>query len=136
MFHSRIVNKKLTTCMREPYELFIKIIQVLLKTYLKKDKSVTIHHRNIQSLVIELFKVKQNLSDSMLCKIFQIRLISYNLRSQTYFIRRNASTSQYGLNSMRCFASKVWQMIPLEIKNSVSTESFKEKIRKSEMRAK
>ena len=33
---------------------------------------------------------------------------------------------------MRCFASKVWQMILLEIKNSVSIESFKEKIRKWE----
>ena len=28
-------------------------------------------------------------------------------------------------NSMRRVTSKVWQMIPLEIKNSVSIESFK-----------
>ena len=89
-------------------------------------------NRNIQSLAIELFKVKQNLSNSMLSNIFPTRSISYNLRSQTDIIRSNASTSQYGLNSMRCFASKVWQMIPVEIKNSVSIESFKEKIRKWE----
>ena len=99
---------------------------------LKRDNFVIIHHMNIQSLAIELFKVRQNLSNSLLCSIFQTRSISYNLRSQTDFIRSNASTSQYGLNSMRCFASKVWQMIPLEIKNSVSIESFKEKIRKWE----
>ena len=98
-----------------------------------KDKSVTIHHRNIQSLAIELFKVKQNLSNSMFNVIyFRPRSISYNLRPQTNFIKSNASTSQYGLNSMRCFASKVWQMFPLEIKNSVSIESLKEKIRKQE----
>ena len=66
----------------------------------------------------------------MLRNIFQPRSISYNLRSQTDFIRSNASTNQYELNSVRCFASKVWQMIPLEIQNSVSIESFKEKIRK------
>ena len=35
MFHGRIVNKKLTTCTKGPYVLFIKIILVLLKTYLK-----------------------------------------------------------------------------------------------------
>ena len=100
---------------------------------LKRDNSVTIHDRNIQSLAIELFKVKQNLSKSVLCNIFQTRSIKYNLRSQTGFIRTsNASTNQYGLKSMRCFASKVWQMIPLEIKNSVSIESFKEEIKKWE----
>ena len=83
--------------------------------------------KDIQSLAIELFKVKQNLSNLLLCNIFKTRSISYNLRSQTYFIRSNASTSQYGLNSVRCFPSKGWQIIPLEIKNSVSIESFKEK---------
>ena len=55
---------------------------------LKRDHSVTIHHRNIQSLAIELFKVKQNLSNSLLCNIFQTPSISYNLRSQADFIRR------------------------------------------------
>ena len=68
----------------------------------------------------------------MLSNIFPTRSISYNLRSQTDFIRSNASTNQYGLNSMRCFTSKVCQMIPIEIKNSVSIESFKGKIRKWE----
>ena len=57
-------------------ELFIKIIQVLFEDLLKRDNSVTIHHRIIQSLAIKLFKVKQNLSNSILCNIFQTRSIS------------------------------------------------------------
>ena len=65
----------------------------------------------------------------MLCNKFQTRSISYNLRSQKDFIRNNASASQNWLNSMRYFASKVWQVIPLGIKNSVSIEISKEKIR-------
>ena len=36
MFHGKVVNKKLTICMKGLYELFIKIIQVLLKTHLKE----------------------------------------------------------------------------------------------------
>ena len=131
MFHGRIVNKKKNLhekALRIVYEGYISYLEDLLK----RDKYVAIYHRNIQSLDIELFKVKQNLSNSMLNNIFPTRSICYNLRSQTDFIRSNASTSQYGLNSMRCFASKVWQMIPMEIKNSVSIESVKEKIRKWE----
>ena len=83
--------------MKGPYKLFINIILILSEDLLKRDTSVTIHHRNLQSLAIELFKVKQNLSNSMLCNMFQTRSISYNLRSQEDFLRSNVSTNQYDL---------------------------------------
>ena len=93
MFYGIIVNKKIN-------HLHEKALRIVYKDYissfeglLKRDKSVTIHHMNIQSLDIELFKVEQNLSNSMLSNIFPTRSISYNLRSQTDFIRGNASTS-------------------------------------------
>ena len=127
MFHGRIVNKK---TIERALQIVYKGYVSSFEHFLKRDKSVTIHHRNIQSLAIELFKVKQNLPNSILRNIFQTRSVSYNLRSQTDFIRNNANTSRYGLNSMRCFASKLWQMIPLEIKNSVFIESFKVKIKR------
>ena len=129
MFHGRIVNKKINHLHERALRIVYKDYISSFEDLLKRNKSVTIHHRSIQSLAIELFKVRQNLSNSVFSNIFPIRSISYNLRSQTDFIRSNASTSQYGLNSMRCFASKVWQMIPMEIKNSVSIVSFKEKIK-------
>ena len=122
MFHGRIVNKKINHLRERALRIVYKDYISSFENLLKRDKSVTLHHSNsnIQSLAIELFKVKRNLSHSMLSNIFPTRSISYNLRSQTDFIRSNASTSRYGLNSMRCFASKVWQMIPMKIKNSVS----------------
>ena len=132
MFHGRIVNKKIKHSHERTPRIVYKYYISSSEDLLKSDKSVNIHHRNIQSLAIKLFKVKQNLSDSMLSNIFLTQSISYSLRSQTDFIRSNASTSQCGLNPMRCFPSKVWQIIPMEIKNSVSIISFKEKIRKWE----
>ena len=73
--------------MKGPYKLFINIILILSEDLLKRDTSVTIHLRNLQSVAIEIFKVKQNLSNSMLCNMFQTRLISYNLRSQEDFLK-------------------------------------------------
>ena len=104
---NRIVNKKINHLHERALRIVYKDYISFFEDLLKRDKSVTIHHRNIQSPAIELFKVKQNLSNSVLSNIFSTRSISYNLRSQTDFIRSNASTSQHGLNSMRCFASKV-----------------------------
>ena len=132
MFPGRIVNKKVNHLHEAALQIVYKDCTSSFEDLLKRDDFVTIHQRSIKSLAIELFEVKQNLSNSLLCNRFQTRSMSYKLRSQTDFIRSNASTSQYGLNSVRCFASKVWQITLLEIKSSVSTESFKENIRKLE----
>ena len=61
--------------------------------------------------------------------IFQTRKINYNLRSQTDFASTFVNTQKFGLNLLRYFASKVWSMIPLEIKNSGSVEILKTKNR-------
>ena len=64
-----------------------------------------------------------------MCDIFQTRKINYNLRSQNDFTSICVNSNKFGLNSLRYFASKVWSMVPLEIKNSGSIEIFKTKIR-------
>ena len=84
---------------------------------LSKDKSFTIHQRNIQSLAIELFKVKRNLSNVTMCNISKTRTLTYNLRPQTDFVRDCVNTRRYGLDSLNYFAPKFWDMIPLETKN-------------------
>ena len=58
------------------------------------------------------------------------RTLTYNLRSQTDFVRDCVNTRRYGLNSLSYFALKVWDMIPLEIKNINSLKKFKTEIRK------
>ena len=35
----------------------------------------------------------------------------------------------YGLNSLRCFGAKVWDIVPEEIKNLKDLDKFKRKIR-------
>ena len=41
----------------------------------------------------------------------------YNLRSQIEFFRSSSNTSQYGLNLLRVFSSKVWNMVPTNVRN-------------------
>ena len=96
---------------------------------LQIDKSYNIYHKNIQILAIELYKVKNNLSNQIM-QIFEKRQkVHYNLRFQTDFVLPGVNTTYFGLYSLRYFSSKIWNVIPDEIKNSLSLDEFKTKIR-------
>ena len=63
-------------------------------------------------------------------EIFEKRqTVNYKLRSQTDFVLPDVNTTYFGLHSLRCFSSKIWNVIPDEIKNSLSLDKFKIKIR-------
>ena len=64
--------------------------------------------------------------------ILQTRTLPYNLRSNTDFAKSSVNTSRFGLNSLRYFALKVWNIVPSDIKNANNINIFKNKIRKWE----
>ena len=64
MFHGRIVNKRINHVHERALRIVYKDYISSFEDLVKRDKSVTIHHSNIQSPAIDLFKVRQNLSNS------------------------------------------------------------------------
>ena len=93
MFHSRRANSKINHIHERALRIVYKDNNSSFQELLRKYKSFCVHHRNIQSLAIELFKVLNNLSNRIMCDIFETRNLNYNLRSQTNFIRTRANTS-------------------------------------------
>ena len=71
---------------------------------LQIDESCNIHHKNIQALPIELYKLKNNLSNQIMQEIFEKRQdVDYNLRFQTDFVLPGV---------LPVFCSKTWNVIP------------------------
>ena len=130
MFHGREINRKINHIHERSLRIVYRDYNSSFKDLLKKDNSVCIHHRNIQSLAVELVKVKENLSNTTMSDIFLTTVLNYSLRSQTDFFRNTINTTKFGLNSLRYFSSKVCSMVPIEIKNPLTVEMFKSKIRK------
>ena len=100
MFHGRILNRKMNHLQECLLRIVYKDRISSFHELLQKDYSFTIHHRNIQSLAIELCKIKEKLSS-----IFPHRLIKCNLRTQYDFFRNSVNTCKDDLNSIRLFAS-------------------------------
>ena len=95
--------------------MFMRVLRIVYRNnslcfdqLLQIDKSYNIHHKNIQTLATELYKVKSNLSYHIMHDIFEKRQnVDYNLRFQTDFILRGINTTYFGLYSLSYFSSKI-----------------------------
>ena len=105
MFYNRKVNSKINHIHERSLKIVYKDDISSFEELLKKDKSFW-HHRNIQPLAIELFKVKKTLSNRIMCDIFETTNLDYNLRPQLDFIRTRVNTSRFGLSSLKYLATK------------------------------
>ena len=66
---------------------------------LDKDKSVSIHMRNIQDVAIELFKVYTGVASESFCQNFQLKQKCIH-ESRFPFKSRNICTSHFGIDSL------------------------------------
>ena len=129
MFYSRKANSKINYIHERSLRIVYKDNISSFEEWLKKDKSFYMHHRNIQLLTIELFKVKNNLTNRTMCDIFETKNLDYDLRSKRDFIRTRVNSSSFGLSSLKYLATKIWDIVPYEIKSVGNMNLIKKKTR-------
>ena len=134
MFHSRTLNNRINKIHERALRIIYRDPSLTFQELLQKDKSVSIHHRNLQKLAIEMYKINNDLSPTFMREIFLSSNTSYNLRNKNPFRSISAKTVSHGTETLSFRGPKTWAMVPLEIKNSLSLDEFKFKIRKWEPR--
>ena len=83
---------------------------------LEKAKSVTIHHRNLQTLAYEILNVKKNMAPELSTEIFPKKESNYSLRSSTTLQGRSIKTVMYGSETISSLGPKIWYILPTELK--------------------
>ena len=93
------------------------------------DNSWNVHESNIHTLLIEIYKSKNNLSPPIMKKIVDLKYNRYDLRSKQLLKLPETSTSRYGTQAL-CFKGRlIWNTFPNKIKNIDNTGYFKKHIK-------
>jgi len=131
MLHSRYNNNKIKHLHERCLRLTYCDKKSSYEELLEKDSSVSIHHRNIQSLAIEMYKVKKEIAPAITANVFsRMPENHYNLRHRTDFITPFARTVFHGTESISYLGPKIWDIVPSELKEAQSLNSFKKSIKK------
>ena len=86
---------------------------------MKIGKSVTIHQKNLEHLLIEIYKVKKGISPTVMNIIFKFfENPVYELRSGVDIPTRNSITFFFGTESIMNLGAKLLNMVPVKIKSS------------------
>ena len=128
MNHSRTLNN----CINGLHKRALSLIYDFSSSFselLEKGKSVTIHRRNLQTLAYEIFKVKKNMSPEILTEIFPQKESNYSLKNSTTLQGRCIKTVMFGSETISSLGPKTWDILPAELKTTVSSTLFKKKIR-------
>ena len=129
MNHSRKLNNCINDLHKRALSLVYNDFLSNFSELLEKDKSITIHHRNLQTLAYEIFKVKQNTAPEILTEILSQKERSYSLRDSTTLQGRSIKTVMCGSETISSLGLKIWHNLPTEIKRIVSPALFKKKTR-------
>ena len=130
MFHSgnteNRVNKIHERALRLVYDdsPYLSFDELLIK-----DKSVSIHQRNLQFLTTEIFQVKNGASTRLTEDIFHFVNKPYDLRNNRILLRKRNRAVFYGTENLSSLARRIWELIPQSLKDETELSQFKTKIK-------
>ena len=127
MFHDRCLNAKVNKIHERALRIVYKDSHADYEALLTFDNAVSIHQRNLQYLMIEIYKTKHNLNPSFMSEIFETRNVHYDLRTKNNLCIPKARTTSHGIETVRYLGQKLWQTLPHRIRESQSLATFKKK---------
>ena len=129
IFHSRQLNKKINKIQERALRIIYKGAESTYSELLEKDCAVTIHTKNLQLLMTEIYKTKNDLNPSFMQEIFCENESHYNLRNNVEFVQPRVRSVGNGTESIRFKGPQLWQMLPQTIRNSGFLAQFKANIK-------
>ena len=91
----------------------------------KKEKQLSIYKKCIKNMAIQMYKVKRGTAPDYISELFRSHNSGYEMRDNSRLVLPAFNTVRYGKNSFSYLGAKIWNSIPVTIKNSVSLSTYK-----------
>ena len=129
MFCDRTHNNKINRIHERSLRITYKDMGSDFDTMLLGDNAVPIHIRNLQLLMIKVYKTKWELNPTFIKEIFIENHFTYGFRSCNNLLLPQARTTCYGLETVSFLGSRLWRALPNDMKQSDTLSSFKRRIK-------
>ena len=126
-------------CFRQSNNLINKILEKASKiiyqdncnfeVLLEKQYDFSIHQRNLQVLMTEIYKIVNGIAPLIMNSLFTFRLNQYNFRSLRELSTEKRNTVNYGLEAVTYRVPILCAKLPSEYKLSGSLTAFKSNIK-------
>ena len=99
------------------------------KSLLLNHNEITIHQRNLQVLMTEIYEIINQIALPIMSSLFEIRENTHNTRYFQVLSNESSRTVNYGLQTICYRAPFLWANLPPEYKLTNSLNIFKRKIK-------
>ena len=130
MFHNRTLNNIINKLQERALRLVHNENTSSFYELLQKDNSFTDHHRNIQKLTLDMYRVKYRIALKIMCGLFNEGNAPYDLRQDVCFRSYNVKTVLYGAETLSYLGPKIWNLVPSDIRDCATDPMFCQKIKK------
>ena len=118
MFHSRTLNNRINKIHERTFRLAYKNETFLsFHDLIKRDRSVSIHQKNLQIPEIDPIRQKNDLGPKIMKDTCHFIQKPYNLRNNPELQSRRNRTVYFGTESISSLAPKMWELIPSDIRS-------------------
>ena len=132
LINSRSYNNKINKLQERALSLVYDDYESSFDVLRNKNKSFSIHHQNIQKLMIEVYKSLNKLSpDNFLDSMFTPKWRQDPLQHDLLVL--SAKTVTKGKDSAKYLGAVTWNSIPSYIRQQDSLEKFRDLIKKMEI---
>ena len=95
---------------------------------LKRGDFLPLSIYRLKFLAIEVYKCINNLNPTYLSDLFVHKNVNYELRDRHKLEQPKFNTKKYGYRSFMYYGSKLWNLLPSDVKRSTSMYEFRGKV--------
>ena len=129
MFSSKAANNEINRTHTRALRVLHKDNDASFDICLQREAETTIHVKNLQKLMLEIFKTLNSLNPSYLWDFFSTKKVEYNLRIKNLVKLPQIKTHTFGTHSLTFRGSILWNALSDDMKICKNVAAFKKKIK-------